>query len=177
MVTWIALIRGINVGGKNILPMKDLVRELEGLGVGNVKTYIQSGNAVFQSPKKAGATLADRIGKRIEKSHGFRPDVLILSARQLEHAITSNPYPEAESEPKALHLYFLASRPVAVRMELLNGAKRPTERFHLADEVLYLHAPDGIARSKLAAGVEKLLGVSATGRNWRTVQKIWEMVG
>ena len=176
MGTWIAFFRGINVGGKNVLPMKQLVRELENLNVKNVRTYIQSGNAIFQSPKEIIATLADRIGKNIEKGHGFKPQVLILSAKQLEHAIALNPFPEAESEPKTLHLNFLASVPVAPDIESLNNVKTPSERFHLIDDIFYVHAPDGVARSKLAAGVEKFLGVSATGRNWRTVQKISEMV-
>jgi uncharacterized protein (DUF1697 family) len=177
MPTWIALFRGINVGGKNILPMKDLVRELEALKAQNVKTYIHSGNAVFQRPKQEIGTLGARIGRRIENRHSFRPHVLILSAEKLKDAIAANPFPEAESEPKTLHLSFLDSKPPAPDMETLNHLKSPTERFQLVDEVFYLHAPDGIGRSKLAAGVEKCLGVSATTRNWRTVKKIAEIIG
>ena len=176
METWIALFRGINVGGKNVLPMKELVRELENLNLKNVRTYIQSGNAIFQSPKKSIATLADKIGKNIEKNHGFKPQVLILSAKQLEHAIASNPFPEAESEPRTLHLNFLASLPVAPDIESLNNVKTPSERFHLIGNILFTHAPDGIGRSKLAASIEKYLGVSATSRNWRTIQNISKMV-
>ena len=175
MSTWIVLLRGINVGGKNILPMNGLVRDLQSLNLENVKTYIQSGNAVFRSSRKVSATLGAKIATKIENRHGFRPRVLILSADQLEDAIESNPFPDAEAEPKTLHLFFLAWAPAAPDIESLTEAKSPSERFHLTDHVFYLHAPDGIGRSKLAANAEKFLGVAITARNWRTVQKLWEM--
>ncbi len=175
MPTYIALLRGINVGGKNLLPMKDLVHDLESLDLTHIRTYIQSGNVVFQTSKKVAATLVRNIADIIEKRHGFKPDVLILSPNRLKTAIEDNPYPEAHAEPKTLHLSFLASPPTAPNIESLTKIKSPTERFHLADDVFYLHAPDGIGRSRLAANVEKLLGVPATGRNWRTVQKLMEL--
>lgn len=175
METWILLLRGINVGGKNILPMQELVQDLESLDLADVKTYIQSGNAVFRSSGQASTTLGTRIATRIEDRHGFRPHVLVLSADQWKDAIDANPFPEAEAEPKKLHLFFLAWAPAAPDLEALAKAKAPSERFHLADRVLYLHAPEGIGRSKLAAKAEKLLGVPITARNWRTVQKLWEM--
>ena len=177
MSTYIALFRGINVGGRNILPMRDLVRELEALDCEDVRTFIQSGNAVFQYPEKNTAALGVKIAKKIEDRHGFRPRILILNARQLHKAIASNPFPDAEAEPRTLHLLFLASPPPAPKIDALNGAKLSSERFQLTDHVFYLHAPEGIGRSKLAANVEKLLGVPATGRNWRTVMKLAEMVG
>lgn len=175
MPTWIALFRGINVGGKNVLPMKELVRELESLKLKNIRTYIQSGNAVFEGPRTGVATLGERIGKRIEKKRGFKPHVLILSARKLEDAIASNPFPEAEAEPKSLHLYFLDAVPKSPDLDKLNRLKKSSEQFELVDDVLYLHAPDGIGRSKLAAAVEKCLGVAATARNWRTIDRILEL--
>ena len=175
MFMWIALFRGVNVGGKHVLPMKALVRELESLGLENVKTYIQSGNAVFQSSRKISARLGARIAAKVAKSHGFKPHVLILSADQLEDAIESNPFPDAEAEPKTLHFFFLASAPAAPDVESLNRAKSPSERFHLTDGVFYLHTPNGMGRSKLAACAEKSLGVPVTARNWRTVLKLREM--
>lgn len=175
MSMWIVLFRGVNVGGKNILPMNELVRDLQSLNLENIKTYIQSGNAVFRSSRKVSATLSAKIATRIENRHGFRPHVLILSADQLDHAIESNPFAEAEAKPKTLHLFFLASAPAAPDIESLAKAKLPSERFHLTDHVFYLHAPDGIGRSKLAANAEKFLGVAVTARNWRTVQKLREM--
>jgi len=172
MTTCILLLRGINVGGKHLLRMSELVRDLEALDLENIRTYIQSGNAVFQASRTISPTLGTDIAARIERCHGFRPQVLLISAEQLEGAIASNPFREAEVEPKTLHLMFLASAPTAPDIESLNQVKSPSERFHLADRVFYLHAPDGIGRSRLAARAEKLLGVPATGRNWRTVLKL-----
>ena len=174
---YIALLRGINVGGKNSLPMRDLVTILERLGATDVRTYIQSGNAVFRHDSKSAAKLAGTIGVAIRQSHGFEPRLLVLEAAELERAMAANPFPEAEAEPKSLHFFFLAAAaedPDLRRLEELTGS---TERFRLGDRVLYLHAPNGIGRSKLAAGVEKSLGVVATGRNFRTVSKIHELAG
>ena len=177
MSTYIALFRGINVGGRNVLPMRELVRDMQSLNCQDVRTLIQSGNAVFQYSRKSTASLGAKIAKRIEDRRGFRPQIMILNARQLHTAIASNPFPDAEAESQTLHLLFLASPPPAPDIDALNETKASSERFHLTGHVFYLHAPDGVGRSKLAAKVEKLLGVPATGRNWRTVVKLAEMVG
>ena len=172
MKTYIALFRGINVGGRNVLPMKELVALLENLDLQNVKTYIQSGNVVFQSEEKNASQLANKISAVIKKSHGFEPRVLLLEIEEMEQAIASNPFPEAESEPKTLHVNFLTSVPEAPDLKALETLRKENERFALKRDVFYLHAPDGVGRSKLAAKAERLLGVSMTGRNWRTVSKI-----
>jgi uncharacterized protein (DUF1697 family) len=174
--TYIALFRGINVGGTNVLPMKDLVAQLENLGSQNVKTYIQSGNAVFQNEEEDASLLSNKIRAAIKKSHGFEPHVLILKPEEIERALASNPFPEAESEPKTLHVYFLASMPKDLDLGALESIKIDRERFALKDKVFYLHAPDGMGRSKLAANTEKLLGVTITSRNWRTVCKVMTML-
>jgi uncharacterized protein (DUF1697 family) len=175
MKTYIALFRGINVGGTNVLPMKDLVALLENIGSQNVKTYIQSGNAVFQNQEENASLLSNKIRATIKKSYGFEPQVLLLKPEEIESAIESNPFPEAESEPKTLHVHFLASMPKNPDLGALESIKSDRERFALKDKVFYLHAPDGIGRSKLAANTEKLLGVAITGRNWRTVCKVMTM--
>ena len=175
MKTYIALFRGINVGGKNILPMKELKTLLQNLDLQNVKTYIQSGNVVFQSNEKSTSGLSSKISAEIEKSHGFKPQVLLLDIDEMEKAIGLNPFPEAESEPKTLHLSFLASVPETPDLKTLESLKTENERFELKGNVFYLHAPDGIGRSKLAANAERLLGVAMTSRNWRTVCKIMAM--
>jgi len=172
MKSYIALFRGINVGGKNVLPMKALKALLENLDLQNVKTYIQSGNVVFQSNEKNASWLSSKISAEIKKSHGFEPKVLLLDIEEMEKAIGSNPFPEAESEPKTLHLNFLASVPETPDLKALKSLKKENERFELKGNVFYLHAPDGVGRSKLAANAERLLGVAMTGRNWRTVSKI-----
>jgi uncharacterized protein (DUF1697 family) len=102
MHTFIALFRGINVGGHNKLPMRELAAILAGLGLQNVQTYIQSGNVVFESQEANVPALSDRIRTAIQKSHGFAPAVLLLSVAEFEQAVASNPYPQAETEPKSL---------------------------------------------------------------------------
>lgn len=175
MKTYVALFRGINVGGKNALPMKALVAILEDLGAQNVKTYIQSGNAVFVSTEKDPSRLSNKISDEIKKRLGFEPHVLLLELEDIERAIKKNPFPAAATDPKTLHAGFLASAPVKPNLETLERLKSNTERFHLIDKVFYLHAPEGIGRSKLAANAERLLGVPMTDRNWRTVSKIRDM--
>ena len=175
MKTYVALFRGLNVGGNNILRMNELVSLLESIGARNVKTYIQSGNVVFQGEETSASQLSNRISAAIKKSHGFEPRVLLLELEEMERAVASNPFPAAESQPKALHLYFLEAMPENPDFDALASIQSSRERFALEDNVFYLHAPEGIGRSKLAARVEKLLGVSATARNWRTVCKIVSM--
>jgi uncharacterized protein (DUF1697 family) len=175
MNSYAVLFRGINVGGRNILPMKDLAALLQNLGCGNVRTYIQSGNAVFRHQERSASRLAASIREAVRASHDFEPEVLLLSADKLERALSSNPFPEAESEPSRLHLFFLAAAPESPDLDLIEALRADTERFALTDDVAYLHAPDGIGRSKLAARMERALGVAATARNWRTVGKILEM--
>lgn len=177
MKTYIALFRGINVGENSSLPMKELVSVLESLGLQGVRTYIQSGNAIFQSRAGDAAQLSRKISAAINKSHGFEPKVLLLDATTLAKAIQLNPFPDAESEPTTLHLNFLATIPANPDLSSLETIKQSNERFHLADDVFYLYAPDGVGRSKLFANLEKKLGVPMTSRNWRTVCKIMEMAG
>ena len=163
------------MGGSNILPMKDLALILKDLGLSNVRTYIQSGNVVFQSKTTDAKGLSHDISTAIGENHGFNPKVFILSLPELQAAIASNPYPDGQSEPKTLHLFFLASVPNNPDMDRLETFKTESERFRLIDTVFYLHAPEGIGRSKLAANVEKSLGVSVTARNWRSINKILSM--
>lgn len=176
MKTCIALLRGINVGGKNMLPIKELVAVLKSLGLQNIKTCIQSGNAVFQAKAADTAKLADTISAAIRKNHSFEPRVLLLDSAALEEAIKTNPYPEAEAVPNTLHVAFLAAIPPKPDLDALERIRVASERFQLAGNVLYLHAPDGVGRSKLAASMERLLGVPVTSRNWNTVRKLKEMI-
>lgn len=175
MATWIVLLRGINVGGKNILPMKDLVKSLETAGSTNVRTYIQSGNVVLERSKVSAKMLAEQIGETIASNHGFRPTVLVLPVDELRTAIADNPYPEAAAEPKSLHLFFLESAAAESSMESLSTLTSPSESFRVVGKVVYLHAPEGVGRSKFVSGVEKAIGVNATARNWRTVIKLLDM--
>ena len=175
MTTYVALFRGINVGGNNILPMKVLVSLLQRIGMHNVKTYIQSGNAVFQSGDSDASKLAQKIRGAVAQECGFNPWVIILPSSELDKIVAENPFPEAISVPKSIHVYFLAHEPSTPDMTKLEEQRAETESYRLVGSVMYLHAPDGIGRSKLAAKMERLLGVPLTARNWRTVSKISEM--
>lgn len=175
MTNKIALLRGINVGGRRLL-MADLRRELEELGLEAVRTYIQTGNAVFRTASAETPDLADAIAGAIEEGHGFRPRVLVLDAADLRRAMDENPFPDAETDPKRLHLYFLAAEPTDVDVPALEEAATDSERFHVGKRVVYLHTPDGFGRSTLAGQIERRVGVPATARNWRTVLKLREMV-
>ena len=174
MDTCIALFRGINVGVNNILLMKELAGILEGLGYVNVQTYIQSGNVVLQSAKPQNQKQAEDIGKRILKIKGFESKVLLIDESAFEKAVANNPF--KMDDGKALHFFFLETPPVSPDMELLASIQSRTEDFRLVERVFYLYAPDGIGRSKLAAKVEKALGVPVTARNWNTVSKLLAIV-
>ncbi|MCC9599107.1 DUF1697 domain-containing protein [Stieleria sp. JC731] len=177
MQTWIALFRGINVGGNNILPMAKLRENLESLQLRNVQTYIQSGNAVFESKAKTSGPLTKKIQQAIESEHGFRPNLILLSSEQFEETIEANPFPDASDDPKSLHFFFLQTPATDADLPAIDAIKSETEQYVLTDSVFYLHAPEGIGRSKLAAKVERYLDVPTTARNFRTVQKLSEMVG
>jgi uncharacterized protein (DUF1697 family) len=177
MNTYVALLRGINVGGNRSLPTRELVAALEEIGAREVRTYIQSGNAVFESAEKNLARLSTRLSAEILKRRGFEPYAHVLTLEALAKAVTENPFPEAVTDPSSLHLGFLASPPESADLNKLSSLKKDSERFRLTESVFYLHAPEGVGRSKLAASSEKLLGVPMTDRNWRTVCKIMEMAG
>ena len=158
MTVYVALLRGINVGGKNSLPMQDLRNILTTLNCENVKTHIQSGNAVFSSgvdPK----SLSSRITVAIEQLFGFAPRVQVLSIDVFRSILAANPFPEAVSEPKSLHIWFLTEVPADPDLDALDSLKSTTESFVLSSSAFFLHAPDGVGRSKLAAKVDKHLGV------------------
>jgi len=176
MQTWIALFRGINVGGNNPLPMASLRVDLESLGMVNVRTYIQSGNVVFEAKSKDAESLSQSIADFTHTQYGFRPKILLIKREDFQKAVARNPYPEAEANPKTLHLFFLEQPASLAVIPMMEKRKSSTEHFHLTDRVFYLHAPDGVGRSKLAATAEKILGVVTTARNYRTVSKLLEMI-
>ncbi len=170
--TYIALLRAINVGGVNALPTHDLVRLLRGLGLKDVRTYIQTGNAVFRATGTDPARIARDIKAKIKHSLGLAVDVIVLKLDELASAVAANPYPEADSNPRALHLTFLASAPSTPDVATLKSIRKDSERFTLKGRFFYIYAPEGVGRSKLFARMEKSLGVVGTSRNWRTACKI-----
>ena len=155
--------------------MQEFRNLLSELGCEDVATYIRSGNAVFNYSGST-ANLSAEISDAIEEQYGFRPFVLLMPATDFLAVALANPYSSKAVEPKFLHVCFLselAKQPDIERMAELASA---TEQYVLTDTALYLSAPDGIGRSKLAHEVETCLGVRTTGRNARTVGKICEMI-
>ena len=169
MEKFIVLLRGINVGGNNILPMKDLKKLLTDSGYAEVQTYIQSGNIVLSAAK----LVSDEIEDLIEKQFGFRPAALVLNEPNFKHAAVNNPFKEQDG--KTVHFYFCSGLPTP-NSDRLTDLKTESEQYQIIDQVFYLHAPDGIGRSKLAAKAESCLGVSATARNLNTVNKLLTML-
>jgi uncharacterized protein (DUF1697 family) len=171
----IAFFRGINVGGHNKLPMTELVELFDKIGVRDARTYIQSGNVVFRCTRQQRPEVARRIVNAVQNSHGFQPGVLVIPIQELEHAVAANPYQEARKDPKSLHLWFLAELPASPDLDALERVKAAAEHFTLHRKIFYLHAPDGIGQSRVAARVEQALGVQATSRNWQTVTRTLEL--
>lgn len=172
----VALLRGINVGGKNSLPMKDLAAMFERAGCGSVRTYIQSGNVVFDAPAPLIKTLAAKIAGDIEKRFGFRAPVVLRSAAELDDAVRANPFVKKAADPKALHVYFLAGQPDAKAIAALDPARSSPDAFEVRGREIYLHLPNGMARTKLTnAYFDSKLSTVSTARNWATIQKLLEM--
>ncbi len=175
MNSYVALLRGINVGGHNSLPMAELAAILEKLSLRNVNTYIQSGNVVFQSKKKPGSAFSETISSTIKTAKGFRPELILFSAAEFEAAINENPFDT--SNGKLLHFFFLQGSSKSADLHKLTVLKTSSEEFKLTEGVFYFLTPDGIGKSKLARKVEQILKVPVTGRNWNTVKEIQQMIG
>lgn len=170
MNTWIALLRGVNVGGKHIVPMNELKRVLETGGFEQVKTYIQSGNVVFQGQMRP----EGRINELIEQNFGFRPEVFIMNREELYEAAANNPY--QPDQGKMVHFFFFDKDPESVDYGLLNALRAGSEEYKLVGRVFYLHAPEGIGRSKLVEKLAKAFPrVNMTARNLNTINKLLEM--
>ena len=168
MTAEILVLRGINVGGHGKLPMAGLRALLQGLGAGQVATYIQSGNAVYRGSLAPGA-----VADAIEAAHGFRPSVQTRCLEEWEALVEAMPWPEVEDH-KALHLFLMAGEsPTGI--ELLEAAKGPEERLCRLDRAVWLHTPKYLSGSTIAERMERLLGVPATARNRRTVVRLRDM--
>ncbi|MFD4620810.1 DUF1697 domain-containing protein [Streptomyces sp. NPDC058475] len=175
-----ALLRGINVGGAKKVPMAELRTLMEGLGYGDVRTYLQSGNAVFCADHGDEDSLAAELAGAIEKHFGFTVGVLVRDHAYLTAVREACPFPAAELEGKQLHATYFSGPVDAERFASVDPAAFLPEEFRLGDRVLYLYAPDGLGRSKLAEALSRprlLKGVTATSRNWNTVVKLEELTG
>ncbi len=176
MQIWIVLLRGVNVGsGNNKIIMKDFKLMLEDLGYEGVKTYIQSGNAVFKTAETSADKISEAVGAAIEDKFGFLPSIMAITKENFAQTLINNPYSEIVDDPKSLMISFLNQEPTSANFEKMDALQTDTERYSLKGTCFYFHAPDGFGRSKLAVKTEKLLGVAATSRNLRSVQKIMEL--
>jgi uncharacterized protein (DUF1697 family) len=176
MGSHLALLRGINVGGKNPLTMKELVRMFDEAGCANVRTYIQSGNVIFDA--RAGApTIGEIISAHIEKRFGYRIPVVLRTSAQLRRAIGANPFLNAGADLKALHVYFLADAPKAGAIAALDASRSAPDVFQVLGQEVFLHLPNGMGRTKLTnAYFDSKLSTISTARNWATVLKLAQMM-
>ena len=173
----VALLRGINVGGKNMLPMADLAQMFVAEGCADVRTYIQSGNVIFSAPPELAAELAGKISARIMRKFRFTVPVVLRTAEQLAEVTAHNPFLKAGAAEEMLHVMFLADLPEPGRVAQLDAKRSTPDEFIVLGREIFLKLPNGVARSKLTnAYFDSKLGTVSTGRNWRTVLKLLEMM-
>jgi uncharacterized protein (DUF1697 family) len=182
MPTHVALLRGVNVGGKK-LAMADLREVVAGLGHTGVSTYIQSGNVLFTTGERDNAALAAGIERALAERLGIESGVVVLSRGELEEVSRGNPYPE-EGDPRLVHVLFLAGDPTPAQAEGVAQAQRRVlekgsrDTAQLTGRALFLHTPDGYGRSELATLIGRMSGRHGshwTARNWATVTKLLEL--
>ena len=167
----VALLRGINVGTAKRVAMEDLRALMGGLGYGDVRTLLNSGNVVFSANGRSGDP-SRRIGAEIEKKLGVKSRVTVLTAAELDVAVRGNPLLKVATHPSRLLVGVLASRDDRARLEPLARQKWRAERLALGERVCYLWCPDGVSKSRVLVEVEKVLGDGITSRNWGTIQKL-----
>jgi uncharacterized protein (DUF1697 family) len=180
MPTYVILLRAVNVSGHGKLPMADFRKMLTGLGFENVETYIQSGNAVVDA-KGSAAKVAQVVASGLEKLMGAPCGVVVRTHEQMDRLVRGNPFAtEAAAEGARVHAAFLAGpagpNAVAGLDRIVTMYPKRRDRYHLADDTLYLHLPDGAAETKFSGKtLDKAIGVMGTGRNWNTVLKLHAM--
>ncbi len=167
METFVALLRAVNVGGTNPLPMADFKAMLADTGLHTPKTYLQSGNAVFLSDLTA-AAVSDRIADAVLAGFGFRPPVFVLTAPQMLAAAASNPFSQSAPDPTHVHAFFAERELPDATLAFLKSVAGPEDRYAIRGRVLWLYLPQGIGRSKMAARVAAL-PIAMTARNSKTV--------
>jgi uncharacterized protein (DUF1697 family) len=186
MASHVALLRGINVGGRNKVPMAELREVVAALGHTGVTTYIQSGNVLFSTADTDNAKLAAALETAIEDRFGLWSSVVVLSRDELAEVLAANPYPD-EPDPRLVHVVFLNGEPPPDRLDRITAAasaaaaKGSRDVLQAGERVLYLHTPDGFGRSELAQNLFRIMtpptkqkkqGLAATARNLATATKL-----
>lgn len=170
---FIALIRGINVGGHAVIKMSDLKKMFEQLGFKDVSTYIQTGNVIFSSSQTDKSKLAGQIEKKFKSSTGQEVTVFILTNDKLKKAASYNRFePEKRDKEQRCHLMFLSDKPDTEHIKALMKQKGEEYRFHVHDDVLYYAYDNKYAGNRRNIDFEKLLGVKGTSRSWKVVDKL-----
>ncbi len=173
MTTYVALLRGINVGGHRRVPMDDLRRVAESVGHADVVTYIASGNVVFDSPAREPRALADELELALLDRFGFGVEVVVRSAEEMTEVVTQNPFVARRAHTRDLYVAF-ARDPIPGE-PAIDRTYDPDE-FCIAPRVVYLHTPAGFGNTRLnAAALHRVAGSSVTTRNWNTVTKLAEL--
>ena len=171
----VALLRGINVGGKNMLPMSELAKMFTKAGCANVRTFIQSGNVIFEADADLAGRLAKIISAQIEKKFGCKIPVVLRTARELAEVAASNPFLKTGAPEDMLFVMFLADLPKSENLAALDAKRSPTDEFIVQGREVYLKL-ENAARSKLTnAYFDSKLATVSTARNWRTVLKLLEL--
>ena len=174
MGIWIALIRGINVGGRNIVKMAELKNALVQSGhFSQAVSYIQSGNLVVRTDLRSKARISDHFKQVLRDRFDVQTSVQVFQASQFEKILSS--CPDFDSNEKFVHLFLHATKPKSVDHEKVERLKSPTESVSIGENATYVHAPDGVGRSKLFAAMESILGVTTTARNLKTANKLLTM--
>lgn len=175
MQNYIAVLRGINVGGHRKIKMADLRQELSAMGLEKVNTYIQSGNIVFSSEEQDKALLKKSIEDKIREVYGFEVPTILLVKEELEQVISENPY--ANYDLSRLYVTFVEKSPERDMLESIQKVDYSPEEFCIVRKHLYFYSPVGRGKSKMSNNFfEKKLKVNMTSRNWRTVNKLLEMI-
>jgi len=174
--TYVALLRGINVGGSKNLRTQDVVALFEAAGCRDVRTYIQSGNVVFRAEPEVARWVPHAVRDAIDDQFGFTVPVVLRSAAEMAQLAADNPFLTAGHPEDKLHVLFLADTPDPARVAALDPDRSPPDAFAVHGREVYLYLPNGVARSKLTNdSFDRGLGTTCTQRNWRTVGKLVEM--
>jgi uncharacterized protein (DUF1697 family) len=177
MPIYVSMLRGINVGGHKKIKMDQLRASLEAIGLKQVRTYIQSGNVVFQAATTSPAALSKKIEKAISKEFGHSVSVITRTAAEIKSAIDRNPFlKERGIDQEKLHLTFLSEAPAASALKQLEALVSPPDRLCCLGEEIFFYLPNGVSASILMRKpVDRILSVITTTRNWRTVNTLHQI--
>ena len=178
MPPYIAMLRGINVGGHKTIRMEHLRALCSDIGFQKVETYVQSENIIFQSPMESPAAVSQSIGEAILHSFGAKAPVIVRTSKQMRSLVANNPFLKVEDlDTSKLHVTFLSEIAQKGSLQRLRELATSPDRFHATQDEIYLYCPNGYFRTKLSNNaIEKALSVTATTRNWKTTNVLFQIV-